>query len=87
MLKKFDELIEFALEHGGTLRNHKQFFEMMHGVRAYIEGTEKELWAINDELVKAGYKPARYETFAELVALLRQAAAQQANGADAKSEV
>ncbi len=37
LLKDFDKLLHFCLEHGGTLRNHKEFGEMAREVRAQIE--------------------------------------------------
>lgn len=37
-----------------------------------IKIRDKELWAINEELVKAGLKTYEHETFAKCVALLRE---------------
>lgn len=37
-----------------------------------IKFRDKELWAINDELVKAGFKVYEHETFANCVAILRE---------------
>jgi hypothetical protein len=40
MLKEFDEFVDFCFEHGGTLRNHKQFGEMARKLRPQIEAAE-----------------------------------------------
>lgn len=40
-LKEFDLFIQFCLEHGGTLRNHKAFGEMASKLRMKIEALEK----------------------------------------------
>lgn len=40
MLKEFDEFVNFCLEHGGTLRNHKAFGEMARELREKIESLE-----------------------------------------------
>ena len=42
MLKDFDEFFRFCFEHGGTLRNHKQFGEMARELRAHIEAAEQK---------------------------------------------
>ncbi len=39
-----------------------------------IERKDAELWAINAELVKAGFEPWKYESFALCVAELRKRA-------------
>ena len=41
MLENFDEFFRFCFEHGGTLRNHKQFGEMAQALRAQIEAAEQ----------------------------------------------
>lgn len=39
-----------------------------------LELYEAQLWAINDELIKAGLKPMEYDSFAECIATLRERA-------------
>lgn len=44
MLKDFDEFFRFCFEHGGTLRNHKQFGEMARELRQQIGEPERCRW-------------------------------------------
>lgn len=41
MLKNFDEFVRFCSEHGGALRNHKQFGEMVRVLRAQIAADQQ----------------------------------------------
>ena len=50
MLKDFDELIRFCVEHGGGLRNHKQFGEMARELRASIEAVDKSCPECDSEI-------------------------------------
>ena len=40
MLKEFDDFVEFCLEHGRTLENHKAFGEMARSLREEIKQLE-----------------------------------------------
>lgn len=50
MLKEFDEFVDFCFEHGGTLRNHKQFGEMARQLRESI--AKRKLQIFFDEVMR-----------------------------------
>lgn len=46
-------------------------YQALNKIKKQIDH-EAELWKINEELVKAGYEPWHYESFAQCVADLRE---------------
>lgn len=53
-------------------KGYLDFSNTMREAADKLESKNAELWAINDELVKAGFEMSKHKTFAECVAVLRE---------------
>lgn len=87
--KEIMELIpKIDISTTGKLAQFKKWQEKdgtIEGLRGIYRAQQREaeLWAINDELIKAGFEPWRYESFAACIAELRKRAEQNTSPAAA----